>query len=85
MSLKTDTDTPPLFFFVRGSDLVEVYDPKEQWCGTMCVTCQSMHPNLQMWAFRYGSWIRFDRHTNTFNVMEDFQVPNCLKLAELVQ
>lgn len=85
MSLKTDTDTPPLFFFVRGSDLVEVYDPEAQWCSKLCVKCQSMHPNLQMWAFRYGSWIRFAPYKESFDIMEDFQAPNCLKLVELVQ
>lgn len=77
-------DRDPFFFFVKDGLIVHTLKP-ERWGTNICEDAAHSQGNCDMWAYRYDSWIRYNRKAGQFDIMLDWQVPEVLKLALMME
>lgn len=77
-------DRDPFFYFVKDGVILHTMKP-ERWGSNICEEAAHSQGNCEMWAYHYDRWIRYNRGTRVFDIMEDWQAPEVLKLALMLE
>lgn len=77
-------DKDPLFYFVKDGVIVHTIKP-ERWGSNICEDAANSRTDCEMWAYRYEAWIRYNREESVFDIMKDWQAPEILKLALMME